>query len=66
MLVYFPGSLGGVHHVTMCNWPAVTPELCKQISRETCQPEGRLEWMCAQCVNHRCEILWEMCDGVKP
>lgn len=33
-------SLVGVHHVTMCNWPVVTPELCKQISRETCQPEG--------------------------
>lgn len=33
-------SLVGVHHVTMCNWPVVTPELCKQISGETCQPEG--------------------------
>lgn len=33
-------SLVGVHHVTMCNRPVVTPELCKQISRETCQPEG--------------------------
>lgn len=35
-------SLVGVRHVTMCNWPVVTPELCKQISRETCQPEGLL------------------------
>lgn len=34
--------LVGVHHVMMCNWPVVTPELCKQISRETCQPEGLL------------------------
>lgn len=34
------GSLVGVHHVMICNWPVVTPELCKQISRETCQPEG--------------------------
>lgn len=33
-------SLVAVHHVTMCNWPVVTPELCKQISRETCQPEA--------------------------
>lgn len=33
-------SLVGVHHVTMYNWPVVTPELYKQISRETCQPEG--------------------------
>lgn len=33
-------ALVGVHHVTMCNWPAVTPEFCKQISRETCQPAG--------------------------
>lgn len=33
-------ALVGVHHVMMCNWPAVTPELYKQISRETCQPEG--------------------------
>lgn len=33
-------SLASVHHVTMYNWPVVTPELYKQISRETCQPEG--------------------------
>lgn len=33
------GSVG-VLRVTVCNWPVVTLELCKQISRETCQPEG--------------------------
>lgn len=33
------GSVG-VLSVTVCNWPVVTPELCKQISWETCQPEG--------------------------
>lgn len=40
-LIFLPRSLlRGLHHVTMCNWPVVPPELCKQISRETCQPEG--------------------------
>lgn len=39
-LIFLLRSLSLVHHVTMCNWPVVTPELCKQISRETCQPEG--------------------------
>lgn len=42
-------SLVGVHHVTLCNWPVVTPELYKQISRETCQPEGLRRWMCVLC-----------------
>lgn len=53
------GSLVGVHHVTMCNWPVVTPELCKQISRETCQLRG-CGGECVFCVNHRCGIVWEM------
>lgn len=30
----------GVHHVMMGNWPVVTLELYKQISRETCQLSG--------------------------
>lgn len=37
---FFLLSSLSLHHVTMCNWPVVPPELCKQISRETRQPEG--------------------------
>ena len=56
---FFPSfSLVGAHHVTMCNWPVVTPELCKQISRETCQPEGLLRWMCVLCESQ----MWD-CVG---
>lgn len=35
--------LVAAHHVIMCNWPVVTLELYKQISRETCQPRGAAE-----------------------
>lgn len=51
-------SLVGMHHVTMCNWPVVTPELCKQISGETCQPEGLRRWMCMLCESQ----MWD-CVG---
>lgn len=38
---FIPGlSCVGVHHVMMCNWPVVTLDLYKQISRETCQLSG--------------------------
>lgn len=61
-----PLALVGVHHVMMCNWPAVAPELYKQISGETCQPEGAGEVNVCVVAGHRCGIVWgNGFDGAK-